>query len=53
MPGRNYQVQYKDDLSDPFWQVAAGAPSFTGNHGAFTVPVSQPNRFYRIVLTNP
>jgi Tol biopolymer transport system component len=53
MPGRGYQVQYKDDLSDPFWQAAAGAPSFAGNQGAFTVPVSQPNRFYRIVLTNP
>jgi hypothetical protein len=53
MPGRSYQVQYKDDLSDPFWQVAAGAASFKGNRGAFTVPVSEPYRFYRIVLTNP
>jgi Tol biopolymer transport system component len=48
--GKNYQVQYKNDLNDAEWQVLNGSVTIEGNQG-FVRDVSgpSPQRFYRIV----
>ena len=48
--GKNYQVQYKNDLNDAVWQVLNGSVTIEGNQG-FVRDVSgpSPQRFYRIV----
>jgi hypothetical protein len=51
VPTRNYQVQYKNNLSDPLWQNLPATISFVGNEGYVTVPADQPNRFYQVVET--
>ncbi|MCX8156387.1 MAG: lamin tail domain-containing protein [Verrucomicrobiae bacterium] len=51
--GRQYQVQYKDRLTDPVWQDLPGG-LVTGNGGPVAVPdalvPSRPQRYYRILL---
>ena len=51
VPGRNYQVQLKTNLTDLVWLNAAGIVGVLGGQGSFTVPFSstQPSSFYRIV----
>jgi dipeptidyl aminopeptidase/acylaminoacyl peptidase len=51
VPARNYQVQYKDNLSDPLWQDLPVTISFVGNEAYVTVSADQPNRFYQVVET--
>ena len=48
--GYNYQVQYKNNLSDSAWQPVAGTVNINGNQASVTdpVPVSG-QRFYRVV----
>jgi Tol biopolymer transport system component len=48
-PGKNYRVQYKDNLTDPAWLDVPGNVSFAGNRAYLIVPVDQPGRFYRVV----
>jgi dipeptidyl aminopeptidase/acylaminoacyl peptidase len=48
-PGKNYEVQYKDDLNDPAWLHADGDVLIIGGQGRFTIPAIEPNRFYRIL----
>lgn len=52
VPGKSYQVQYKNNLSDPLWLNMPGNISVVGTQGYFTVPADQPNRFYRLVDMN-
>ena len=52
MPGRGYQLEYKNELSDPAWQAAPGTPFVAGNLGTLGIPADQPSRFYRIRLVN-
>jgi Tol biopolymer transport system component len=52
VPGKSYQVQYKDNLSDSLWLNAPGNVSVVGTQAYFTVPADQPNRFYRLVNMN-
>jgi len=53
-PGQQFQVQFKDDLSDPLWTdlgqplVAAG----TEMRAAFGGPTNA-QRFFRVVLAGP
>ena len=46
VPGKNYRVQFKDDLNDSVWQEAPGV--VIGNQGSFAVQADQPSRFYRV-----
>ena len=49
IPGRQYWLQYTDDLSNPVWQ---DLPSATGTNGVLTLTDIQGNtrqRFYRLV----
>jgi len=51
--GKTYQVQFKNDLSDPVWQDLPGNIAFIGDTGYVTDFSPPPDkRFYRIVL-NP
>ncbi len=51
VPARNYQIQFKDNLSDSQWQVLTATISIFGNEASATVPADQPNRFYRVLET--
>ncbi len=51
VPLRNYQVQFKENLTDAQWQNLPATISFVGNEGSVTVPADRPNRFYRVVET--
>jgi Tol biopolymer transport system component len=50
--GRGYRVQYKDNVSDPTWQDAAGGVTVLGNTGRWTLPAISSGRYYRVVLVN-
>jgi WD40-like Beta Propeller Repeat len=52
VPGGSYQIQYKDNLTDPVWLNLPGNPTVTGNQGCFMMPPSQSSRYYRIVEEN-
>jgi hypothetical protein len=47
VPGKNYRIQYKDNLNDAVWSDAPGA-TVVGIQGTFTIPPDQPSRFYRV-----
>lgn len=47
VPGKNYRVQFKDNLNDAVWSDLTGA-AVLGLQGSFAVPVDQPCRFYRV-----
>jgi Tol biopolymer transport system component len=49
-PGAGYQVQFKDNLTDPDWQTLAGSVTVVGAQGQIVDPSpSVTQRFYRIV----
>jgi Tol biopolymer transport system component len=48
VPGKNYQVQFKNNLNDSVWTEIPGAFVF-GTEGSFTVPIDQSRRFYRVM----
>jgi hypothetical protein len=49
-PGETYQVQYKDTLAGPEWQVLDGTITITGNQAQMTnSPHHSGKRFYRVV----
>jgi len=49
-PGKSYEVLYKDDLSEPAWQVLVGDVLMTDSGASLeTVVEEQPQRFYQIV----
>jgi hypothetical protein len=47
VPGKDYQVQFKDDLNDAVWSETPGA-TVVGLKGSFSVPASPSTRFYRV-----
>ncbi len=47
VPGKNYRVQFKDDLNDPAWSEIPGA-SVVGIKGSFSSPAGPSTRFYRV-----
>jgi Tol biopolymer transport system component len=47
VPGKNYRVQFKDDLNDPVWSELPGA-SVVGLKGSYSLPPGPSNRFYRV-----
>jgi len=54
-PGRTYRLQFKDDLSDPFWttvpgDIVTGATRAAKFHSTPAGPTPDSQRFYRIVL---
>jgi Tol biopolymer transport system component len=50
MPGKSYQVQFKNELSDPAWQPLMSGLTIVGNQGYFNDPAPPAgHRFYRIV----
>ncbi len=51
--GTFYQVQYKNDLTDPVWHTINGAVTINGNGGQIQdLAPSMTNRFYRVILSN-
>jgi hypothetical protein len=49
-PGKSYQVQFKDNLTDPAWQPLTGSVTLVGDRGYATDLAPDPvKRFYRIV----
>ena len=46
VPGKNYRVQFKDNLNDAVWSEAPGV--IIGSQGSFAVPAGQSSRFYRV-----
>jgi Tol biopolymer transport system component len=49
VPGRSYQVQFKNNLTDALWQTLTGNVTILGNDGFATDLASSPQRFYRVV----
>jgi hypothetical protein len=46
-PGKNYRIQFKDDLNDSNWSEIPGA-AVVGLKGAASIPASASTRFYRV-----
>ena len=51
-PGKNYAVQYTDNLLNPIWITAPGNATLIGLQGNYIVPSSSTTRYYRIVALN-
>jgi len=51
-PGRTYKVQFKDSLDAGSWTDLSGTVSYASGTASMTdaTPVSNPHRFYRVVL---
>lgn len=49
VPGRGYQVQFKNNLTDANWQSLTGNVTILGNDGFATDLAPAPQRFYRVV----
>jgi len=47
VPGKNYRIQFKDDLNDPVWSDISGA-TVVGLKGSYSLPPGPSNRFYRV-----
>jgi Tol biopolymer transport system component len=48
--GKNYQVQFKDNLNDPLWQILNGSVTMVSNTASATdLAPSSSQRFYRIM----
>jgi len=48
--GQSYQVQYKNNLTDPVWQIVNGNVTIVGNQGYLTDLAPAPaQRFYRVM----
>jgi Tol biopolymer transport system component len=53
MPGRSYELQHKNSLTDQVWSPASGNVVVMGNRGAFNVSAAQPTvGFYRVLLAD-
>jgi Tol biopolymer transport system component len=52
IPGKQYQVQYKDNLSQPAWTDLPAAPAAIGTQGSATDTGAGavPHRFYRVII---
>jgi hypothetical protein len=48
--GRNYTVQYKDDLNSVSWSVLSGPTAGTGGTMTVSDPASIPDRYYRVAV---
>jgi hypothetical protein len=49
LSGRNYQVQWKQNLSDPTWNNLTNIVPTANQSISFTEPLNQARRFYRVV----
>jgi Tol biopolymer transport system component len=47
VPGKNYQVQFKDDLNATVWSEIPGA-AVVGLKGTISIPAGPSTRFYRV-----
>jgi Tol biopolymer transport system component len=47
VPGKNYRVQFKDNLNDAVWSEVPGA-AVVGLQGSFSIPAGRSSRFYRV-----
>jgi WD40-like Beta Propeller Repeat len=52
VPGRSYQVQYKDNLTDPSWSNITGGVIVMGNQGRFIAPANSAGRYFQVVVVN-
>jgi Tol biopolymer transport system component len=52
VPGRSYQVEYKQNLDDPVWQRMPGTLNVLGGLASFVAPMDQPRRFYHVLVVN-
>ena len=52
VPGRSYQIQYKDNLTDPAWLNITGGVNVVGNQGRFTAPANSAGRYFQVVVVN-
>jgi len=51
VPGKSYQVQYKNDLNDPLWLNLGGA-IVAASSGSLAIPAAQPVVYYRVMAIN-
>jgi hypothetical protein len=51
--GVNYDVEYKDALSDPLWTLLQSVPGTGSTITVTNSPVTTATRFYRVVCTGP
>lgn len=52
-PGKTYEAQFKDDLTDPVWQDVDGSILFLGGTGyIYDQSPSSQHRFYRVLSSN-
>ena len=47
VPGKNYRIQFKDNLNDSIWSEIPGA-AVVGLKGAISIPAGPSTRFYRV-----
>lgn len=50
-PGRNYQVLYKANLTDPTWLTVPATVSIVGNQASCPIPATQSSGFYRVLVS--
>ena len=48
--GKNYRVQYKNNLSDPAWQDAPENPTIRGGEGRFTASEISSARYFHVII---
>ena len=48
VPGKNYRVQFKDDLNATVWSEISGAAVVVGLKGTISIPAGPSTRFYRV-----
>jgi hypothetical protein len=54
LPGQSYQLEYKNNLGDPQWTTTGSPVAGTGDTITLTDGMTtQPQRFYRLVVTSP
>jgi Tol biopolymer transport system component len=52
VPGKNYQVQVKDNLTDPTWVDVSESVSVIGTQGSIAFAADASQKFYRVIAEN-
>ena len=49
--GKNYRIQYKNELNAPAWLEATGSVSVIGDQGQFTTSGDGSTRYFQVIVT--
>jgi Tol biopolymer transport system component len=52
VPGKNYQVQYTEDLANPLWLEVSSGVTVLGSQGRYPASALSSGRYYRVVMAN-